>query len=124
MDRSKIKKSIGFKYENVIKDIFVKEYSGSVGGGGMKLQEFNLLYWDDPNELMDRLRLKLASELHRPSRKNYDRRRVNVYRKDDLWQADHVEMTPYAKSNRGYKYILCVIDYFTKNRCGSVESRG
>jgi len=56
----------------------------------------------------------IAFELHKPVRKNYTRRRVNVYGKNDLWQADLVEMIPYSKKNKGYKYILCVIDCFTK----------
>lgn len=57
---------------------------------------------------------EIACELHRPSRKNYTRRHVNIYGKNDLWQADLVEMIPYTKQNKGYKYILCVIDCFTK----------
>jgi hypothetical protein len=57
---------------------------------------------------------EIAHELHRPSRKNYTRRHVNIYGKNDLWQADLVEMIPYSKQNKGYKYILCVIDCFTK----------
>lgn len=56
----------------------------------------------------------IAIELHKPARKNYIRRRINVYGKNDLWQADLVEMIPYSKKNKGYKYILCVIDCFTK----------
>ncbi len=56
----------------------------------------------------------IAIELHRPARKNYTRRTVNVYGKNDLWQADLVEMIPLSKKNNGYKYILCVIDYFKK----------
>jgi len=57
---------------------------------------------------------EIAFELHKPARKNYTRRIVNVYGKNDLWQADLVEMLPYSKQNKGYKYILCVIDCFTK----------
>ncbi len=56
----------------------------------------------------------IAIELHKPARRNYIRRRINVYGKNDLWQADLVEMIPYSKKNKGYKYILCVIDCFTK----------
>lgn len=56
----------------------------------------------------------IAYELHKPARKNYTRRTVNVYGKNDLFQADLVEMIPYSKQNKGYKYILCVIDCFTK----------
>jgi len=57
---------------------------------------------------------EIAIELHKPSRKNFTRRRVNIYGKNDLWQADLVEMIPYSGKNKGYKYILCVIDCFTK----------
>ncbi|KAF0759749.1 Uncharacterized protein FWK35_00009112, partial [Aphis craccivora] len=38
---------------------------GGGGGGGevcMKVQKNNLVYWDNPNELVDRLRLLLASK--------------------------------------------------------------
>ncbi|KAL4123072.1 hypothetical protein QTP88_015304 [Uroleucon formosanum] len=42
------------------------------------------------------------------------RANVNVYGKNDLWQADLVEMIPFSKQNKGFKYILCVIDCFTK----------
>ena len=57
---------------------------------------------------------EIAFELHKPSRKNYIRRIVNVYGKNDLWQADLVEMIPYSRKNKGFKYILCVFDCFTK----------
>jgi hypothetical protein len=57
---------------------------------------------------------EIAYELHKAARKNYTRRAVNVYGKNDLWQADLVEMIPYAGENKGFKYILCVIDCFTK----------
>jgi len=57
---------------------------------------------------------EIAFELHSPARKNFTRRTIKVYGKNDLWQADLVEMIPYSKQNRGYKYILCVIDCFTK----------
>ncbi|VVC38047.1 Integrase, catalytic core,Ribonuclease H-like domain [Cinara cedri] len=48
------------------------------------------------------------------SQKDFNRRIVNVYGKNDLWQADLIQMIPYSKKNKGYEYILCVIDCFTK----------
>ena len=32
----------------------------------------------------------------------------------DLYQADLVEMIPYARVNKGYKYMMTVINAFTK----------
>ena len=51
----KIKKGSS-KYSTVIRKLFL-----SGGGLSMKLQKNNLVYWDNPNELVDRLRLLIAS---------------------------------------------------------------
>ena len=56
----------------------------------------------------------VVNELHKPARKNYKRRRVIIKNLNDLWQADLVEMRPYAKFNKGYHYILVVINTFSK----------
>lgn len=56
----------------------------------------------------------LVEELHASARKNFPRRRVIVRGYDDLWQADVVEMRPYARSNKGYNYILTIIDVLSK----------
>ena len=57
---------------------------------------------------------ELAYELHRPKRNNYERSKVIVNRKDDVWGADLVEMQKYSKVNDNYRYLLTVIDCFTK----------
>jgi len=54
LDGTKIKKG-GTKYTQIISKLFPS-------GMGMKLQTHNLVYWNDPNELVDRLRLLLASQ--------------------------------------------------------------
>lgn len=59
-------------------------------------------------------KLRLVEELHAPARRNFPRRRVVVRGYDDLWQADIVEMRPYSRFNRGYHYILTVIDVLSK----------
>lgn len=58
---------------------------------------------------------RLARELHAPARRNFPRRRVAVRGYDDLWQADVVEMRPYARQNKGHNYILTVIDVLSKH---------
>lgn len=55
-DGSKIKKTVGHKYKNIIAKLFT-----SGDGLTVNLQQHNLTYWDDPNELVDRLRLLVAS---------------------------------------------------------------
>lgn len=56
----------------------------------------------------------IVQELHRPARRNFPRRQTVVKGIHDLYQADLVEMKPYSKINKGFKYILTVIDCFTK----------
>lgn len=56
----------------------------------------------------------LVEEIHKPVRKNFPRRRVVLKGLADLWQADLIEMIPYSSVNNGYKYILTVINAFSK----------
>lgn len=59
-------------------------------------------------------KLNVVKEIHRNARINFPRRRVITKDIDDLWQADLIDMKAYAKENRGYKFILVVIDTFSK----------
>lgn len=56
----------------------------------------------------------LVDELHRDARRNFRRRRTNMRGIADTIQADLVEMLPYARQNRGFKYILTAINIFSK----------
>jgi hypothetical protein len=57
---------------------------------------------------------QVVDELHRAARKNFPRRKTIVKHLNDLWQADLADFGAYAKQNRGNKYILLVIDCFSK----------
>ena len=57
---------------------------------------------------------KLADELHKPIKRNITRRRVIVNNIDKIWAADLVDMQKFSKWNRGYKYLMMVIDVFSK----------
>ena len=56
----------------------------------------------------------LVAELLKQARRHYPRRQVDIRDLDDTWQADLVDMSAYAKVNRGYHYLLTVIDNFSK----------
>ena len=56
----------------------------------------------------------LAAELHRPVRRHFPRRRVEVKAIDDIWGADLVEMQEWSKVNKGYRYMLNIIDIFSR----------
>ncbi|XP_043469606.1 uncharacterized protein LOC122503211 [Leptopilina heterotoma] len=69
---------------------------------------------DAESNAIEDQKLQLVKELHKPARKNYKRRSVDIRGFDETWQADLVEMQPYARENKGYKYLLTVIDTFSK----------
>ncbi|KAL4083538.1 hypothetical protein QTP88_028854 [Uroleucon formosanum] len=56
----------------------------------------------------------LAKELHKPVRKKFPKRRIFTKGIDDLWAADLVIMRNYSDENKGYSYIITVIDTFSK----------
>lgn len=60
------------------------------------------------------VRNKIAAELHKPARRKYTRRSVTLKGLNDLYQADLVEMLPYAKENGGMRYILTMINCLSK----------
>lgn len=59
-------------------------------------------------------KIQLVNELHKPIRKNFSRRRTIIKGFDDLWQSDLAQLDLYAKSNKNFRFILIVIDCFSK----------
>lgn len=59
-------------------------------------------------------KVDVINEIHKCARVNFPRRQVVLKDIDDLWQADLMDMQAISKVNGGYKYILAVIDTFSK----------
>ena len=57
---------------------------------------------------------QLADELHKPIKRNFTRRRVIANHIDEIWASDLVKMQQLSKWNKGYRYLLMVIDVFSK----------
>ena len=57
---------------------------------------------------------QLTEELHNPITRNFRKKRVISYGIDKIWAADLVEMQKHSKWNKGFKYLLMVIDVFSK----------
>ena len=55
-----------------------------------------------------------AYSLHKPSRKHFKRNKTVTGGIDKQWQADLADMQALSRTNSGYKYILTVIDVFSK----------
>ena len=57
---------------------------------------------------------QLAEELHKPAIRKFQTRRVYVNGIDKIWAADLVDMQAFSKYNKGVKYLLTVVDIFSK----------
>jgi len=62
----------------------------------------------------------LAEELHKPVRHMFERRTVFSPSVDHIWAADLVDMKSFSKFNSGVKYLLMIMDVYS--RYGSIET--
>ena len=81
-------------------------FSRALKSRGIVLKEKELKEW---------LQSQPVYTIHRPKRKRYHRNKVIVSGIDDTWQADLVDMQAMSKDNDSYKYILTIIDVFSKH---------
>ena len=65
-------------------------------------------------ETKEWLQKELTYSLHYPARKHFQRNKIVSNSPFELVQMDLCDMTEYAGSNSNYKYIITVIDVFTK----------
>ena len=56
----------------------------------------------------------LADELHKPIIKMFKKRKVYSQFKDNIWGVDLAHMQSLSRKNKGIKYLLCVIDLYSK----------
>ena len=57
---------------------------------------------------------ELAEEIYKPVARKFQRRIVNGNSIDEIWAAELIDMQVFSKVNNGIKYLLTVIDIFSK----------
>ena len=57
---------------------------------------------------------QLAKELQKPIIKNLKKRKVYSWFKDNIWGADLADMKLISKFNKAFRFLLCIIDIFSK----------
>ena len=70
------------------------------------------------NKVKQFLRDQQAYSLHKPARRNFERNPTYVKGIDAQWQADLADMQALSRNNGGMRYILTVIDVFSKKAWG------
>ena len=56
----------------------------------------------------------LADELHKPIIRKFNKRKVYSQFRDNIWGVDLADMQSLGAKNKGIKYLLCVIDLYSK----------
>ena len=57
---------------------------------------------------------QLAEELHKPIIRKFEKRKVHAAFKDNIWGADLADMQLLSKYNKRNRFLICVIDIFSK----------
>ena len=109
MGKPKKKKKISVA-DALLKRIYDPKAPGSLGG----VQRFAKAYGLPVKKAKQVLEKDLAYTLHKPRRRRFPTLPVVVGGLDDQWVADLIEVQPLAKYNKGIRYLLTVIDVFSK----------
>ena len=58
--------------------------------------------------------IQLADELHKPVIRKFKKRKVHSSFRDNIWGVDLADMQLLSKFNKEFRFLLCVIDIFSK----------
>ena len=59
--------------------------------------------------------IQLANELHKPIIRKFEKRKVYSSFRDNIWGSDLADMQLLSKFNNGFRFLLCIIDIFSKD---------
>ena len=112
------KVSIGSQSDKVLRDKAFKiashpKYDGYQRGLASMVYKF----FDKKSKgsgIVNESNYQLANELHKPIIKKFKKRKVYSSFKDNIWGVDLADMQSLSKYNKGFKYLLCAIDLFSK----------
>ena len=58
--------------------------------------------------------VQLANGLHKPIVEKFNKRKVYSSFKDNIWSVEFADVQLLSKFNKGFRFLLCVIDIFSK----------
>ena len=90
-------------YERGLASMLYKFFDKKSKGSGLKENQGNFLQHS-----------QLANKLHKPIIRKFRKRKVYSSFKDNIWGVDLADMQLISKYNKGIRYLLCVIDLFSK----------
>lgn len=104
------KKILDNKLRNIYYNVKNPAAFGSIRKVAKEARKIGVKQRDTRNWLLE----QATYTLHRPNRRNFKTNHYLVFGKNELFEADLIDLQGIARYNYSYKYILCVIDCFTK----------
>jgi transposase InsO family protein len=102
-------------YNELDKIYYTPDQEGSYGGVEKLLKAAKIKGLKVSRKIIEKYLVNQASySLHKQARKNFERNPTVVRGIDQQWQADLADMQSISKENDGVKYLLTVIDVFSK----------
>ena len=94
-------------YQRGLASMVYKFFDKKSQGSGRSLSSASQL----PN---NKENIQLADELHEPIIKKIKKRKVYSSFRDNIWGVDLADMQLLSKFNKGFRFLLCVIDIVSK----------
>ena len=88
------------RYQRGLASMVCKFFDKKSTGGGVNI----------PSEFNE----QLAKELHKPIIRKFEKRKVYSGFRDNIWGADLADMQLISKFNKGFGFLSCFIDIFSK----------
>ena len=94
-------------YQRGLAPMVYKFFDKNTKGSGVTLANKSAIKSVPQNE-------QLAEELHKPIIRKFEKRKVYSAFKDNVWAADLADTQLISKFNKGFAFLLCVIDIYSK----------
>ena len=95
-------------YQRGFASMVYKIFDKKTKGSGVTLANKSAIKSIPQNE-------QLAEELHKPIIRKFGKREVySAFKDNNIWAADLADMQLKSKFNKGFRFLLCVIDIYSK----------
>ena len=94
-------------YQRGLASMVYKFFDKKTKGTGVELANQSAIKSIPQNE-------QLAEELHKPIIRKFKKRKVYSAFKDNIWAADLADKQLISKFNKGFKFLLCAFDIYSK----------
>ena len=91
-----------------------KKYDGYQRGLASMVYKFFDKKSEGSRIINNKENIQLADELHKPIIRKFKKRKVYSSFRDNIWGADLADMQLISKFNKGFRFLLCAIDIFSK----------